>query len=134
MIVLSNTTAQTLAPGQSITFDKVVHKSGCAECHRPGTASVKLRCQGVYAVAFSGNVTSTGAGTVQLVIELGGDPLNETTMKSTPAATGDFNNVSSGTKVRNCCGDYDRITVTNNGTIDVVVDANSNLRIGRLSC
>lgn len=134
MIVLSNTTAQTLAPGQSITFDKVVHKSGCAECHRPGIASVKLRCQGVYAVDFSGNVTSTVAGTVQLVIELGGDPLNETTMKSTPAATGDFNNVSSGTKVRNCCGDYDRITVTNNGTIDVVVDANSNLRIGRLSC
>lgn len=134
MIVLSNTTAQTLAPGQSITFDKVVHKSGCAECHRPGTASVKLRCQGVYAVDFSSNVTSTVAGTVQLVIELGGDPLNETTMKSTPAATGDFNNVSSGTKVRNCCGDYDRITVTNNGTIDVVVDANSNLRIGRLSC
>lgn len=134
MIVLSNTTAQTLAPGQSITFDKVVHKSGCAECHRPGTASVKLRCQGVYAVDFSGNVASTVAGTVQLVIELGGDPLNETTMKSTPAATGDFDNVSSGTKVRNCCGDYDRITVTNNGTIDVVVDANSNLRIGRLSC
>lgn len=134
MIVLSNTTAQTLTPGQSIAFDKVVHKSGNAECHRMGTGSVKLKMPGVYAVDFSGNISSTVAGTPQLVIELGGDPLNETTMKSTPAATGDFNNVSTGTKVRNCCGDYDRITVTNNGTIDVVVDANSNLRIGRLSC
>ena len=134
MIVLSNTTEQTLTPGQSITFDKVVHKSGNAECHRANTASVKLRCPGVYAVEFSGNISGTVAGPVQLVIELGGDPLLETTMKSVPGAVGDFNNVSNGTKVRNCCGDYDRITVTNNGTSDVVVDANSNLRIGRLSC
>lgn len=134
MIVLSNTTEQTLTPGQSITFDKVVHKSGNAECHRANTASVKLRCPGVYAVEFSGNIGGTVAGPVQLVIELGGDPLLETTMKSIPGAVGDFNNVSNGTKVRNCCGDYDRITVTNNGTSDVVVDANSNLRIGRLSC
>ena len=133
MIVLSNSTEQTLTPGQSITFDLVKLHTGCGECHRAGTSSVKLRCNGVYDVSFAGNIGSTVAGPVQLVIELGGDPLTETTMISTPSAVGDLNNVASGTYVKNCCGDYDRITVTNNGTSDVVVGANSVLKIGRRS-
>lgn len=133
MIVLSNSTEQTLIPGQSITFDLVKLHTGCGECHRAGTSSVKLRCNGVYDVSFAGNIGGTVTGPVQLVIELGGDPLTETTMISTPSAVGDLNNVASGTYVRNCCGDYDRITVTNNGTSDVVVGANSVLKIGRRS-
>lgn len=133
MIVLSNSTEQTLTPGQSITFDLVKLHTGCGECHRAGTSSVKLRCNGVYDVSFAGNIGGTVAGPVQLVIELGGDPLTETTMISTPSTVGDLNNVASGTYVRNCCGDYDRITVTNNGTSDVVVGANSVLKIGRRS-
>lgn len=38
MISLSNTTAQTLTPGQSITFNTVVLHTGCAECHRANTS------------------------------------------------------------------------------------------------
>lgn len=133
MIVLSNSTEQTLTPGQSITFDLVKLHTGCGECHRAGTSSVKLRCNGVYDVSFAGNIGGTVVGPIQLVIELGGDPLTETTMISTPSAVGDLNNVASGTYVKNCCGDYDRITVTNNGTSDVVVGANSVLKIGRRS-
>ena len=34
MIQVSNSTTQTLAPGQSLTFDSVLLKSGCAEAHR----------------------------------------------------------------------------------------------------
>lgn len=133
MIVLSNSTEQTLTPGQSITFDLVKLHTGCGECHRTGTSSVKLRCNGVYDVSFAGNIGGTVAGPLQLVIELDGDPLTETTMISTPSAVGDLNNVARGTYVRNYCGDYDRITVTNNGTSDVVVGANSVLKIGRRS-
>ena len=133
MIVLSNSTEQTLSPGQSLTFDLTKLHTGCAECHRAGTGSVKLRCNGVYEVYFGGNIGGTASGLVQLVIELGGDPLLETTMKSIVSAPGDFNSVSRGTYVKNCCGDYDRITVTNNGNSTVVVDANAVLKIGRRS-
>lgn len=133
MIVLSNSTEQTLAAGQSLTFDLVKLRTGCAERFRLGTGSVKLNCPGVYDIHFSGNVGGTAAGPVQLAIELGGDPLLETTMVSTPAAVGDFNNVATHTYVKNCPGDYDRITVTNTGGSDVVVAANSELSIGRLS-
>lgn len=134
MIVLSNSTAQTLTPGQSITFDQVKLHTGCGESHRQGSASVKLRCQGVYEVNFNGNIAATAATTeVQLTIMLGTDPLSETTMKSQTATANAVNNVAAGTFVKNCCGDYNRITVVNTGTADVLVDANTCLRIGRRS-
>ena len=130
MIVLSNSVQQTLTPGQAVTFDLVKMKCGCGECHRAGTSSVKLCKNCVYAVAFGGNVGGTVAGTpVQLTIALGGDPLNETTMISTPAAIGDLNSVYRATYVANCCCDYDRITVVNTGTSDVVVGANAELTV-----
>ena len=133
MIVLSNSTEQTLAAGQSLTFNLVKLHTGCAERFRLGTGSVKLNCPGVYDIHFSGNVGGTAAGPVQLAIEIGGDPLLETTMVSTPAAVGDFNNVATHTYVKNCPGDYDRITVTNTGEASVIVAANSELSIGRRS-
>lgn len=134
MIVVSNSTVQTLQPGQSITFDTVRLHTGNGECYRQGSSSVKLRCKGVYDVMFSGNIGGTTGGTeVQLSIELGGEILPETTMKSVPAATGDFNNVATGTYVCSGCGDYSRVTVTNTGTAPVVVDQNTSLRIGRRS-
>lgn len=133
MIVLSNSTEQTLLPGQSITFDTVKLHSGCGECHRPGSSAVKMRCQGIYEITFSGNIGGTVAGPVQLSIEVGGEILPETTMISTAGAVGDLNNVSTETRVRNCCGDYDKVTVTNTGTSDVVVGANAALVVGRRS-
>lgn len=133
MIVLSNTTAQTLAPGQAITFDDVVLHSGCGECHRRNTGSVKLRANGVYDVSFSGNIGAEAPGPAQLAIQLGWATLPETTMISQTAAAGDLNNVATSTGVKNCCGDYDRITVVNTGTTPLVVGANSSLFIKRLS-
>lgn len=134
MIVVSNSTEQTLQPGQSITFDLIRLHTGCGECHRQGSSSVKLRCQGVYDVSFSGNISgSTGGTEVQLSIELGGEILPETTMKSMPSSPGDFNNVATGTYVCSGCGDYSRVTVTNTGAAPVVVDQNTCLKIGRRS-
>ena len=34
MIKLTNLTAQTVQPGQSVTFSTIVKRSGCAECFR----------------------------------------------------------------------------------------------------
>ena len=34
MIVLSNANAQTIQPGQAITFNSKILRTGCNECHR----------------------------------------------------------------------------------------------------
>lgn len=132
MIVLTNTTEQTLAPGQAITFDEVLLHSGCGECHRRNTGSVKMRANGCYDVFFAANIGGTTAAVpVQLSIQVGGATLPETTMISVPAAVADRNNVARDTTVKNCCGDYDRLTVVNTGTVPVVVGANSVFKVRR---
>lgn len=136
MIILSNSTDQTLAVGESLAFDTETLHCGCTESHRKNTSSVKLRCFGVYDIHFSGNVAGPTAYTqLELTVELGGDPLPETTMISTPAIVNtEFNNVSTDTAVRSWRGDYDRVTVTNTGTTPVIVRAGAALKIHRMSC
>lgn len=131
MIVLSNSEEQTVLPGQAIVFDITRMHSGCGEFHRQGSSAVKMKQSGIYEISFHGNIGGTSAGEVQLSIETGGEVLPETTMISTVSASGDFNNVGAETRVRNFCSDYDRITVVNTGTTDVIVGANAALIVGR---
>lgn len=134
MIVLSNANAQTIQPGQAITFNVKILRTGCNECHRENTGSVKMRAAGIYVVSFSGNIGGATAATpVQLSIQIGGETLPETTMISVSAAANDLNNVSTTTILRNCCGDYDRLTVVNTGTVPVIVDANTAFAIRRVA-
>lgn len=95
--------------------------------------SVKLRAKGIYSIDFRANVGGTAGAVCQLNIELGGQPIAETTMISTTGAAGTFNSVSGGTYVNNCCCDYDRITVVNTGTTTVTLNPNSCLRIRRVA-
>lgn len=135
MILLSNTTDQTINPGQALTFNVIVISSRCNnnESHRinGGDITVKRSC-GVYNIEFSANVGSTEAGGVaQLAIYQGNSPLPETTMISTTAAAGDLNNVKAATFVRpvQCCETF---TVVNIGTTPINVGANPNFRANRL--
>lgn len=132
MIELSNTAEQTVQPGQPIIFDEVILKVGCCECHRRNTGNVKMRSNGIYALSFSGNIGGETAATpVQLAIAVGGSPLPETTMISVPAAVADRNSVSTTTRLKNCCGDYDNASVINTGTVPVVIGANSSFIVER---
>lgn len=135
MISLSNSTSQAIAAGSSITFDVVNLKTGCAECHRANTASVKLCARpAIYEVNFSANVTNaSGTDAVQLALQLSGDTLSDTTMISTPSAAGALNNISTSTLIRNNCCDYDRVTVTNTGTVAVTVNPNAVLFVRRVA-
>lgn len=135
MISLSNTTEQTVASGQSITFNTVLSKTGCAECHRENTGSVKLCAKNaIYQIEFTANVTGATASTpVQLTVQLGGDNLPETNMIYTPATADAVGNVSVSFPVRNNCCDYDRISVVNTGTTDITVSANPLLFIHRIA-
>lgn len=134
MIELSNTTAQTVNAGQSLTFDTVILKSGCAEAHRTNSGIVTLRANcAIYEVHFAANITGTTAGPVQLVIALDGEPLVETTTISTVTTAGDLNNVATATLVKTGCGCCGKITVTNNGTEPVIVGANPALFVKRVA-
>lgn len=134
MIELSNTTAQTVAPGQSLTFNTVILKSGCAEAHRTNSGIVTLRADcAIYEVHFSANISGTAAGPVQLAIELDGEPLAETTMISTVTTAADPNNVATSTLVKTGCGCCGRLTVVNTGTSDVVVSANPAFYVKRVA-
>ncbi len=134
MIELSNTTEQTLSAGQSITFNTVLLHTGNGECYRSNTGSVKMRANGIYEVRFNANVSGATAGTAtRLAIQQGGVTLQETTMITTPAVANDVNNVSCSTLIKNCCGDYDRVTIVNTGTVDVTISANPAFIIRRVS-
>lgn len=132
MIVVSNTTAQTVEPGDTLVFNEVIMRRGNCECHRKGSGSVKLRSNGVYEIHFSANIDgATADAPAQLALNLGESPLLETTMTS--SATG-VNNVATTTALFNCCGDYDRVSVKNIGTVPVTISPNPSLVIHRSGC
>lgn len=123
MIVLSNTTEQTLQPGQSITFNTVVQHTGCGESFRNNSGAVGLNAPcAVYEVAFNANVGGTTAAVpVELSIAIGGSPLTETAVISTPAAVGDLNNVSASTYLKTERGLSNSISVQNTGANPIVI-------------
>lgn len=131
MIVLSNTETQTIAPGESIIFDRVVMRSGHCECHMDRTSSVRLKMGRKYLVTFSGNISNaTGTGAIELIMSLGDVPLEETSMQLTPGITQVFDNISSTTGVQVSCLDYGRLRVVNNSaTASVGIAAGSSLVI-----
>lgn len=136
VIVLSNTIAQTLAPGQSLTFDTVIMHTGCAECYRKNSGSVILRAQNaIYECQFGANIGSTTAATdAQLALELDGSPLLETTMISVTTTAGDLNKVSCDTAIKTCgCGGANSVTVVNTGTTTINIGANSCLFVKRVA-
>ena len=134
MIELSNTAAQTIAPGQSLTFDTVLLKTGCAEAHRSNSGIITLKADcAVYEIHFAANISATAAGTAQLAISLDGEPLIETTMINTITTAGDPDNAATATLVKTGCGCCGKISVTNTGTTSVIVSANPALFVKRVA-
>lgn len=137
MIVLSNSTSQTLAPGQAMTFDTVVLHTGCGECYRNGSGSVGLKAKnGIYDCSIKADLGGETAATpVQLSVCMSGSPLMETLMTSTPDTVGALNNASAGTSISTgCCdGGTGYVTVVNTGTANIVIGAHPCLRIRRVA-
>lgn len=129
MIVLSNTTAQTIQSGAAATFDVVKIHTGCGEFHRAGSGSVRLRA-GLYAFEFTGNVGGAAGTQPNLAIAVDGDPLPETTMAETVALATDVHNVHASTKFCNRFGGS-TVTVVNTGSTPVELAANPALVVKR---
>lgn len=135
MIIVSNTSAQTLAAGQSLTFNNVVLKTKCgAESYRSGSSTVRLKVNGLYEINFSANVTGATADVpVQLSIQVNGTTLPETTAISTPSTANAVNYIFANTAIRSECCDYNAVSIVNTGTTDITIDSNASLLIKRLA-
>lgn len=136
MIQVTNNAAQTLQPGQAISFNSSTFlHAGCGECFNPQLpTSVKLMggCRSIYVIEFSGNVTSATAGaSVQLALAVEGQPFIDTAMNATIGTANALYNVNTGKFYRVECCDADRISVINTGTVPVTVAPNASLRIMR---
>ena len=138
MIQLSNLTAQVLTPGQSLTFNNIIHQSRCCknECfNKQLPTSVKLTGgnYAIYKVEFHGNVSGTAGDILQLYLGLAGQPMPETEMRVIPNGDPNSNNVSAGTYIILACEDVDRVSVINGGTTNIAIAPNATLLIRRVA-
>lgn len=133
---------QTVAAGQNVLFTETPVCGNCSIMHRDGSGVVTLRgsnncCNTArYRVTFNGNIAVATGGTVgpiSVAISLSGEPLYSATATVTPAAIGDFFNVTATAIISvpcNCCLTVAVENVSDPATpIDV---ANANLVVERV--
>lgn len=144
-VELTAPAVQTVQYGGNVLFtDTAVGCNRGYVVHREGAGIVTLRgigCQRArYKVTFGGNIAAEG-GTVapiSVAIAINGEPLPATTMTVTPAAVGDFFNVSRTTFIDVPCGCCVTIAVENvsltaaGATIPIDVQ-NANIVIERVA-
>ena len=133
MIVLCNTTAQTLKQGESLIFDNTVIQSGCAEYHSEHSSSVLTRKPGRYEIHFTGNIAGTeDHSTAKVAVRVGPNTLSETTMMKTVCCKEHYCNVAASTNVR-CETKGKDIGVTNIGDTPFVIAPNSSIFVKRVA-
>lgn len=133
MIVLSNPTAQTLKPGESLIFDSTVIQSGCAEYHSDHSSSVLILKPGMYEIHFTGNVAGIeDESTLRLGIRAGSNTLSETTMMKTVCHKEHYSNVAAATILR-CETKGKAIGVTNIGAVPIVIAPHSSIFVKRVA-
>ena len=133
MEIIANA-VQTVAANQNVYFTDSVTSGGCSIEHRDGSGLVTLRGlassqnRARFKITFGANIAiSTGgtAGPISLAITLDGESVPATIMTVTPAAVGDFFNVSSSIFINIPTGCCSRVSITNISTQSVdVINAN----------
>ena len=114
MEIIANA-VQTVAANQNVYFTDSVTSGNYAIDHRDGSGLVTLRgmtntqCRARFRVHFGANIAIATGGTVEpisLAISLDGEAIPSTVMTITPAAVGDYFNVSASIFIdipRGCC-------------------------------
>lgn len=129
MVVLSNTTEQTIQPGQSITLDKLITSSGCGEAARSGGPLILRYNNAVYDLDLKTNLTGpTAAVPLQLSLAVEGGILPETTVIYTPAAANAVGSVSTQTYIKtfgnnNTPFANNSVTIVNTGENPITIPA-----------
>lgn len=140
MEIIANA-VQTVQANQNVLFTDTVVGCSNSLLHRTGSGLVTLKgntttqCRARYRITFSGNIAIATGGTadpISLAIAINGEGVATGTMISTPATTGEYNNVSSSIFVdvpRGCCFE---VAVKNLSTQAIDVQ-NANLIIERVA-
>ena len=133
---------QTVAAGNNINFtEQTGCNRSCNIVHRVGSGIFTLRgasncCNPAkYRITFDGNIAVATGGTVgaiSVALAISGEPLYSATAIETPAAVGEFNNVSISKEITvpcNCC-----LTVAIENTSGTPIDvANANIIVERVA-
>ena len=135
-------------PVQSIAVDEnVIFANGSRACrkgfiqHRDDSGIFFLKgatngCRAVYRVTFNGNIAIATGGTVEpisVALTINGEELGNATATVTPAAIGDFFNVSVTTFIEIPCGCCVTVSVENvSDTTDIDV-TNANIIFDRVA-
>ena len=132
---------QTVASNQNVLLTETPVCGNCSIIHREGTGLVTLRainckqCRARFRVSFSGNIAIAAGGAVgpiSIAIAENGEAINTTTMIATPAAIGDYWNVSSGVFLNVPCGCCVQLSIKNISTQPIDIQ-NSNLIVERVA-
>lgn len=135
MIELSNSNALVLAANQAATFDTVLLKTGCAECHRQNSGAVNLtQKNAIYEVSYNCNMGASAEGTAEIGLMLDGSVLPETVAIVQTAAAGDVQNVAASTYIKTCCcNTASTLLLVNTGITEINIEANPRLSVKRLA-
>ena len=135
-------------PVQTIGVDEnVIFENGCRACrkgyiqHRDTSGIFFLKgatngCKAVYRVTFVGNVAISTGGTVEpisVALTINGEALGNATATVTPAAIGDFFNVSVTTFIEIPCGCCVTVSVENVSDTTAIDVSNANIIFDRVA-
>ena len=131
---------QTVGTFRDLLFTDTAVPGNCSMIHREGSGLVTLRgitnqCRARFRISFGANVAIPAEGTVAPItveISVNGEPLAETTMISTPAATEEFNNISRVVFLNVPSGCCTQVSVKNT-TADDVDFQNASLIVERVA-
>lgn len=130
---------QTVAIGQNILFTETPVCGNCNIMHRDDSGIVTLRAPrnqcARYLVDFSGNIAVATGGTVgaiSVAIAIEGEPLQSTNMIVTPAAIGEYFNVSSQAYINVPCGCCVTVAVENTSAATAIDVQSANLTVTRV--
>ena len=135
-------------PVQTISVDEnVIFTNGSRACrkgyiqHRDTSGIFFLKgatngCRAVYRVTFNGNITIATGGTVEpisVALTINGEALGNATATVTPAAIGDFFNVSVTTFVDIPCGCCVTVSIENVSDTTAIDVTNANIIFDRVA-
>ena len=138
----SNTTVQTVAVNDNVLFlnggrcckkGAVLHTNGSGVFHLKGAANT---CRTIYRVQFNANIAIATGGTVEpisVALVQSGEVLQNAVATVTPAAIGDFWNVSLTTFIEIPCSCCDTISVRNISATTAIDVINANIIIDRVA-
>lgn len=141
MAEFANNALQTVLPNNPVELITVIPCNKGYVVHREGSGILTLRspgpnCLAQYLVLFNANIAlSEGAtvGPISIALTIDGEILKTSTATVTPAAVGDFFNVSFSEIIqipKGCCNNVSVENITANTSIDI---QNSNLIIRRIA-